>query len=81
MNWKRFLKPDWRKIVIGSVIGFILWNVLFPGINVMWLLFGWFYLRTWSGMYVYSRQIVGGIILPYLLSYLIFWVYDKRKKK
>jgi hypothetical protein len=86
MNWKEFLKPDWRKIVLTVILMFIPLPM---------------YVDTFCSCYSPPCQCpkkimfyplllslgIGLLTLPidlvisYLLSCLIVWIYDKRKKK
>jgi hypothetical protein len=93
VNWKKFLKPDWKKIVVFVVIfglvGFLVWpsfiwatdtptSIGFPFT---------FYVPEfrWGPVYSPARFSVSfltlDIIFGYLISCLIIWIYDKRKKK
>ncbi len=73
MNWKKFLKPDWRKIVITIIFILIFplpyWNGTFceqcweepcppcPDTNFNPALIGWYF--TWRGSFYGSRRIIG----------------------
>jgi hypothetical protein len=96
VNWKQFLKLDWRKIVITVVI-FIMQSLIF----LVWL-------GSWLGgsdlglPFVFYRvgssamgirgavwekdsfslyYLVVDLIIWYILSCLIVWIYDKFRKK
>ena len=82
MNWKEFLKPDWRKIVI-TILLMILPTIFIKGITDIFHscpvgmincppLFDW---ESFMVMFTIS------LIITYLLSCLIVWIYDKLKKK
>jgi len=50
MNWKKFLKPDWRKIILSIIIfllGFLP-RIYFPLHQLSWVLLG----ITWWPVYV-----------------------------
>jgi hypothetical protein len=90
MNLKQFLKPDWRKIIL-----FIILSIAF--VLVMKFPLNWEHLDwggcvggcDYRGVCVdcapnYKILIVNlifDLIFWYFLSCLIFWVYDKLKKK
>jgi preprotein translocase subunit SecE len=93
MNWKEFLKPDWRKIVLTIILFTIV-----TGLK-------WYLFDTCLGCYntyfgvplafyekiVWPREnemtnflifnLIVDIIFWYLLSCLIVWIYDKFRKK
>jgi hypothetical protein len=81
MNLKKFLKPDWRKIVIFIVllIVFLPWK---SGIIV-----GELYWRAWGFPWpiLAHKLIYQGLTLDlifwYLISCFIIWICDKLKKK
>jgi hypothetical protein len=89
MNIKQFLKPDWRKILITVVIMI----VFFPGhppyykgggFPLCYLCSG----NCYGGSNIASCGItekpinlILDIIIWYLISCLIIWIYDKFKKK
>jgi len=81
MNWKQFLKPDWRKIVL-TILLMILPTIFIKGITSILHscpvgtincppLFDW---ESFVVMFTIS------LIITYLLSCLIVWIYDKVKK-
>jgi len=82
MDLKKFLKPDWRKIVI-FVILFIIFSFLSlilsmiyicsPSINI-----GCPPLGIELGVFILLFII--SFFISYLLSCLIIWIYDKVKK-
>jgi len=90
-NIKEFLKPDWRKLVVEVVLILILLVTLFTSvkkfaivINIVRtiLMLPWYLGLIWSSLtYLYIFIIVVEPIYLYLLSCLIFWIYDKVKKK
>lgn len=77
MNWKEFLKPDWRKIVItiflyisdyfAVPIPYHSIQVLTKSAIVLWL--------SIAIMVFYD------LFLSYLISCFIVWFYDKMKKR
>lgn len=88
MNWKEFLKPDWRKIIAFIILGIFL---LLISNQLGYCELGIPLSFTSCTYYEYP---VGGIrdqfyvfpfilnlIFWYLLSYLIVWIYDKVKKE
>jgi len=93
MNWKEFLKLDWRKI--GLIIYFMLLslfyqvskdNRIYMGFPLSYYYKEIFDLPLFDLLPPYLGQILIvplllDIIFWYLLSCLIFWVYDKVKKK
>ena len=94
MNWKEFLKPDLRKIVITIILFipsfFIVFFMCFPQGNFICDIFRlqflilvpiFVILDLSQSLFVLVLQIISDIIFLYLLSCLIVWVYDKYKKK
>jgi hypothetical protein len=89
MNWKEFLKPDKRKIVLT----FIVMIIFFPGYPPYYKGGGFPFNYLSSGSCYAGSNIVScaikqapmnlilDIIIWYIVSYLIIWIYDKRKKK
>jgi hypothetical protein len=92
MNWKHFLKPDWRKIVI-TVILFAFLFYSFDGkypINYQYIAMGG--CKETNGMgqcielgYGYNwayfiLDIFIWAIISYIISCFIVWIYDKFRK-
>jgi len=92
VNWKQFLKPDWRKIVLTII------SLYFVFLIILSLTSRWETYCTEEGFRLHPEQcgwhesILGieldlstafliSIILSYLFSCLIVWIYDKVKKK
>lgn len=91
MNWKEFLKPDWRKILLFVILSILLSAIpnfvieipVFCGLS-----FGIplpFYCSLilpfdFNGGFVITNLFVD-IIFWYLLSCLIVWIYGKLKKE
>jgi len=82
MKWKDFLEPYWIKIVI-TVLLMILPTIFIKAYTTVLHscpvgvidcppLFNW---------ELFLQMIVIALILTYLLSCLIVWIYDKVKKK
>jgi len=84
MNWKEFLKPEWRKVILTAIL-FLL---------ILWLGYPHFYPLDFYEMA--CVKIEGGgcfpsfenpisfiidVIIWYLLSCPMAWIYDKVKKK
>ena len=69
MNWKHFLKPDWKKIAIFLVL-FVL----------TFYLFGKTLTCTGDECSNYPITIVL-LVSSYILSCLIVWIYTKVRKK
>lgn len=95
MNWKEFIKPDWKKIVIFVVLHvliiFIIPLAFFTNGYVVSLgdIIPW-PLRVIlnPALLSYGARGMGSLLLYpflwlywYLLSCLIVWIYDKVKKK
>jgi hypothetical protein len=87
MNFKQFLKPDWRKIVIFIVllIVFLPWKSDIIVGELYWRAWGfpWPILAHKEGLFltlIYQGLIID-LIFWYLISCLIIWIYDKLKKK
>ena len=87
MNIKQFLKPDWRKIVIFVII-FLITSFLrnfYKGLEVSTkygfpiIFYNWdYYAKTTEFNFV---GILVDLIIWYLLSCFIVWIFDKVKKK
>jgi phosphatidylserine synthase len=93
MNWKKFLKPDWRKIVIFVilfVIGFITFLISSSfGVRVIpdsatEVLIAIFLPTIFITQFLGSSNIGFILILTmvywYILSCLIVWIYDRFRK-
>ena len=92
MNLKQFLKPDWRKIVITIVSIFYVLLVI-----VSFITGGMFVDCTEEGFRLhpescgYKKPLIEindlrvtfiiSIVISYILSCLIVWIYDKFRKK
>lgn len=89
MNLKKFLKPDWRKIVIFLILfmssSFIIYfdtKFYFIGFPLAFYYKHPSYGRSPSWIEGFSlNYLLLDLILWYLLSCLIVWIYDKVKKK
>ena len=95
MNCKKFLKPDWRKILIAIVIFVILINIEIIPIKIMggWrefiqyvsLIFELTHTYYVSGnlekVFMNIGLVILFLVISYLLSCFMIWVYDKGKKK
>jgi len=94
MNWKEFLKPDWRKIIIFLVVLsiFSFTTIVFLFMNEPLTFFDCFPKQCSSGVYdelhnIYvwrpflSEYLPISLVIIYLLSCFIIWIYDKVKKK
>lgn len=98
MNWKEFLKPDFKRIVVFIIIFIIfsfipIWTTIrcftwecMPGPTTSSFFdslesmknkefFDFRYFTPWIILFFVS------LILSYILSCFIVWVYDKVKKK
>ena len=92
MNWKRFLKPDWRKIKF-----FIILLVIIFLVDLIKSYYTYDY-WTWGIPFVFSRVwgpcpegmkcggsdfrfLILDIVILYIASLLIVWIYDKLKKR
>lgn len=90
MNWKQFLKPDWRKIIIvlifliapthrevifGSDV--YLLGVPLPCLSVSWSFVG----NRIDGLHTIPIFLLIDIAIGYLIGCFIIWIYDKVKKK
>jgi len=92
MNFKQFLRPDWRKIVIFIVLLLISLVIVydmpvgelltsFRGLPLPVL---FFYNSDWHPIPIWYVLLLFGLIdliFWYLLSCLIIWIYGKIKKK
>lgn len=97
MNWKQFLKPDWKKIVVFilffSLISYIspfLHDYIFPCVYVgpdscMGEFYGLPLIFGVRLLAVFRLDniifLITDLIFWYLLSCLIVWIYDKFIKK
>ena len=94
MNWKQFLKPDRKKIIVFFVFVFIillylLFGPIFPIVGDVLLSIPLFSLMcpvfgSSNSIFCLIQNILVIIIIPlywYLLSCLIVWLYDKVRKK
>jgi hypothetical protein len=94
MNWKEFLKPDWRKIVLmllipslGSISFFLSWilggffksRILFEILIALTFYLG--YPFSIGSVFGYLVGLIFGSIFYYLISCLIVWIYNKIKKR
>lgn len=97
MNWKDFLKPDCRKVILFMIIYLVLPWPLFFGedcisypylaaevcirgpifIPIIFLIL----MFESSDIIGQSHLILSYIIISYLLSCLMVWIYDKVRKK
>jgi len=90
MDFKLFLKPDWKKLVIFFIIIFIDFSLITKPVSIEAYVFNPFlsFLRVpvvgsffWLKWFYKSLLYTLDRVYWYLLSCLIVWVYDKRKKK
>jgi len=93
MNLKKFLKPDWRKIVIVMIFFALSYiytvTTLIPALGLTFLFHGFplGYFRITARYNVIQASkilwvgLLADIIFWYFLSCLIVWIYDKLKKK
>jgi sterol desaturase/sphingolipid hydroxylase (fatty acid hydroxylase superfamily) len=92
MNWKEFLKPDWRKTTLFVVITFIIPLV---GMFAMLPIFVWLALPVFLPVFSIAGITEGGPlysltgllfsviiwIVYYIFSCFVIWIYDKYLKK
>ena len=95
MNFKQFLKPDWRKIVVFIILLIFIVIIIPIFINSG---FGVLYVNAGFPLVFYEKTIINpslgtektnflmlnlviDIIVLYVLSCLIVWLYDKFRKK
>jgi hypothetical protein len=95
MDWKEFLKPDWTKVVVFVILIFITSSIpdLFIEGTDMRISYGFpFSFFIFGGrlelspgqsipFYFHYEAIIENIIIWYLLSCFIVWVFDKAKKR
>jgi hypothetical protein len=94
MNWKKFLKPDKRKITIAIaiyIIIFFLGQSQYPLSLVSTILMLPFFILFTGGMYYIQNYILYVLFLIllimifaiylYIISCFIIWIFDKLKKK
>ena len=96
MNWKEFLKPDWRKIVITVLLFLIIpepivlcidpggcnWTLI-PFGNLLSPLMILLFIVSMGGSVTFEPILIilMTLLVSYFLSCLIVWIYDKVKKK
>jgi len=95
MNWKGFLKPEWRNIVIFVFLIIVtssIPNLFVEGADIG-INYGFpFNFYGYGGgpellpgqsipTYLRYEALIEDVVIWYLLSCLIVWVYDKVKKK
>ena len=77
MNWKEFLKPNWKKIIIFVIIFIITHTEEIPSV--------WKYVYQQVlinyGAISFTFILIIDALIIYFLSCLIVWIYDKVKKK
>jgi hypothetical protein len=94
MNWKEFLKPDWRKLLIAVILCGITYGLLYCFLpeteclpkTVVNLIGGpEAFFESLFDLFLFLdvpiSEKISAIIISYLLSCLIFYFYDKNKKK
>jgi len=88
MNWqnvKEFLKPNWRKFFVSIILFFIILLITTPIIIFEPFYFLAFLFELFIGLFVaFPVSLLFWIyffLLPYILSCLIFWIYNKVKKR
>jgi len=86
MNWKEFLKPDWRKIVIFVIILLVFsFMPTYYNLNVFDYIIWTFTGVPCPGGYCDKglKNLIPAIVLLimwYLISCIIVWIYHKLKK-
>jgi hypothetical protein len=87
MNWKKSLKPDWKKIVLTVILFLISTRYTYTlGLDAP-TSYGFpisvYQLGGWPAGYTGFLYIgiVIDLIFYYLISCLIIWFYDKKSKK
>jgi membrane protein implicated in regulation of membrane protease activity len=85
MNWKQFLKPDWRKMVLFVILLILSLLYEWPCTRssvCRGLIFSYATKFFLSDNYdILWVQFVLNIVIWYLLSCLIVWIYDKFRKR
>jgi hypothetical protein len=95
MNWKKFLKPDWRKILLTILIGILAFLIFMEtGIYCKPCAsetecvcpYSLPQLLSFPIFIIWAQSndwiiISSSILYWYILSCLIVWIYDKVKKK
>ena len=95
MNWKEFLKPDWRKLLTLFILEFfITFIILLFGYSIpTWVVYlaapNVFYLENTvsSALSTEALSFHGSLsdvivlFYRYILSCFIVWIYDKVRKK
>jgi hypothetical protein len=94
MNWKEFLKPDWRRLLIAFILCGITFGFLYCflteseclSMTVINLVGGpEAFFESLFDLFLFldipiSEKIIS-IVISYLLSCLIVYLYDRHKKK
>ena len=96
MNWKGFLKPDWKKIIIFIILLIIFLPfkyVVSAALPIIWagrglplpiyidILVGEGMVWTTINYPLLGVLLIIDLIFWYFLSCFIVWIYDKVKKK
>lgn len=90
MSVKGFLKPDWRKILLLIIIGIIVLvgNMEFGHPTIFWQMTGFLFMIDWGGCPAggactsqFNWFLIPCWIGLYILSCIVFWVYDKKVRK
>jgi hypothetical protein len=90
MDWKKLLMPDWKKIILFLIVGIILFNINWfvpedcvdctysQGLPLPVYYWGGF--AGFPKTFILVTFIID-VIIWYLISCFIFWIYKKFKKK
>ena len=85
MNWKQFLKPDWRKISIFVALFAIslLYQYEGPCLEICFPTRGLPFPIFWlpDSIWEFALRLIIDLFFWYFISCLIAWIYDKVKKK
>ena len=82
MNWKEFLKPDWRKVIIFIIGEIFILSIYYSYANYVMIAISTPIQETFITWIVpFLIFVLPVSLIWYLLSCLIIWIYDKRKRK
>ncbi|MFQ6049970.1 MAG: hypothetical protein ACE5J0_02965 [Candidatus Paceibacterales bacterium] len=90
MNWKTFLKPDWRKITATFILSILTLLISFsfsghldelPLLIKIFVLPYFFRNIYWENGLAFLWWLILPVVIWYLLSCLTIFVWDKLKKR
>jgi len=84
MNWKEFLKLNWKKIILFVVflifsLDLFICNFAYGGCGELFIIAGVYFLLDILSTPYMILFVIPIMIFDYLLSCFVFWTYDKYK--